>query len=75
MQMAGVDSMYTLGMWRDGEARFEEGDETEVDCVSICPEAISSAVVEGASFELWDAGFFAEGHVIERCAEGWTDAQ
>jgi len=73
MQMRGVESMYTLGMWRDGEARFEEGDETDVDCISICPEAIDSAVVPGAVFELWDGGFFAKGHVIERFDEGWPE--
>ena len=75
MQISGVDSMYTLGMWRDGEARFDAGDETEVDCISICPEAIDSAVVPGAIFELWDCGFFAEGRVTERFDAAWPGQQ
>lgn len=73
MQMEGVSSMYTLGMWHDGEARFVKGDETEVDCISICPEAIDTAVVSGAVFELWDGGFFAEGSVIQRFDDAWPE--
>lgn len=74
MQMQGVKFMQTLGMWHASAARFVAGDETEVDCVALCPEAISAAVMPGAVFELWDVGFFAEGRVIERCAEGWPAA-
>ena len=75
MKMSDLTSMYTLGIWRDGEGRFEAGDETEVDCVSICPEAISASVVPGATFELWDAGFFAEGRVTERFDEAWPQEE
>ena len=58
-------------MWLDREARFEVNNETEVDCICICPEAIDSAAVLGSTFELWDGGFFAEGRVIERFDEAW----
>ena len=66
--------MHTVGMWREGAAKFEEGDETEVGCVVIYPEEFSSVVKPGVLFELWDSGFFAEGQVIERCEEGWEVA-
>ena len=64
MQMQGEKFMHTLSMWHAGAARFVAGDETEVDCAAICPEAIAAAITPGAVFELWDAGFFAEGKVI-----------
>lgn len=71
MQMDGVDSMYTVGMWHDGEAKFHKGDEAVVDCVVICPEVFLSVVKPGVRFELWDGGFFAEGEVTERFDDGW----
>lgn len=72
MQMDGVESMYTVGMWHDGEAQFHEGDEAMVDCVVICPEPFDAVVKPGVKFELWDGGFFAEGEVTERFEEGWA---
>jgi hypothetical protein len=71
MQMDGVESMYTVGMWHDGEGQFHEGAETMVDCVVICPEPFFPVVKTGVRFELWDGGFFAEGEVTERFDEGW----
>jgi len=67
ISMDGVEGLHTLMMWMDAPAdRFRAGDNVEVHCRVIAPELFDEAAVPGATFELWDGGFFASGLVLER---------
>lgn len=71
LQMEGVPDLHTVGMWQAGAATYHEGEEAEVDCVLLQPEGFRDRIRRGATFELWDGGFFASGIVLERCDSGW----
>ena len=71
MQMEGTEGLNTLGMWVQEAATFKAGDTIRVECVVIAPDIYNKIVKPGVKFELWDAGFFADGTVIERIDSGW----
>lgn len=71
MQMEGVEGLHTVGLWINGGAQFQEGDEFDADCRVIWPEGFANAVQVGKPFKLWAGGFFARGVVTERVEEGW----
>ena len=75
MQMEGVEGLNTVGMWTDSTGAFRTGDEVIVDCVVLWEDAFRDILVVGSEFELWDSGFFAQGKVIHRYEEGWTENQ
>jgi len=74
MAMDGVDGLNTVGMWSKEPATFHAGETTIVDCVVIAPELYTSTVKPGATFELWDSGFFATGTILERFDNAWPQA-
>jgi len=74
MQMEGIDSLNTVGMWVKEASTFKAGDAVVVECMVIAPEIFSPVVRSGVRFELWDGGFFATGTVLERIAAGWPFA-
>ncbi len=74
MKMEGVGALNTVGMWVKQAGTFREGDSVVVECVVLAPELYRQVVTPGVKFEIWDAGFFAEGIVIERHEEGWYEA-
>ena len=71
MKMDGVDGLNTIGMWVDVARSFEKNDSVIVRCVALAPDLFIDRVRPGSQFELWDAGFFASGEVIERIEAGW----
>jgi hypothetical protein len=74
MKMEGVDGLNTVSMWVREAGTFRAGESVLVECIVLAPEIFQSVVRPGVKFELWDAGFFAEGVVVERCERGWIKA-
>ena len=74
MKMEGVDGLNTVGMWVQEAGTFRAGETVLVECVVLAPEVFQLVVRPGVKFELWDAGFFAEGVVLERFEAGWSGA-
>jgi hypothetical protein len=74
MRMDGVEGLNTVAMWVDEPGIFRAGDTVKVKCRVIAPELFNAIVKPGVGFELWDAGFFADGVVHERIESGWQNA-
>lgn len=74
MRMDGVEGLNTVVMWVEKAGIFRAGDTIRINCRVIAPELFNAIVKPGIKFELWDAGFFAEGIVLERVEAGWQNA-
>ena len=71
MEMEGVEGLNTVEMCVDEVQTFRVGDTAVVRCRVIAPQLYVEVVQPGVKFELWDAGFFAHGVVLERHSAGW----
>lgn len=74
MRMDGVEGLNTIIMWVEKPGIFHTGDTVKVKCRVIAPELFDAIINPAVRFELWDAGFFAEGIVLERIEAGWQNA-
>jgi hypothetical protein len=74
MQMEGIEGLNTVGMWVAQARTYKAGERAMVNCVVIAPDLFSDVVEPGVKFQLWDAGFFADGVVLERFEDGWSSA-
>ena len=71
MSMDGVEGLHTVGLAIESPGTFTTGEDITVGCRVIWPEGFDSVVRPGVRFSLWDAGFFADGVVLERHDAAW----
>jgi len=74
MQMDGVEGLNTIQMRAPVPGQQVVGDSLHVDCRVIAPDLFADVIKPGATFHLWDGGFFATGVILERVNEGWSGA-
>ena len=65
MEMEGVDGLNTVMIAVSKPAIYNSGESFEGKCITLAPDLFKNAMKPGSKFKLWDAGFFAEGEVLE----------